>query len=134
MAEKREEFAVSLRKSKKKEILDKRRMKLGTKNKFGYVQSPIKVETTELIKLECFLKSLRETEDFGMLIKEINELLSVIFRSELEELGTILIEDSRENKAIEYLLENTHKNYYPILKIITVVTCLREDHARFLVQ
>ena len=52
-------------------------------------------------------------------------------RLELEETGTIFIEDSKENKSIEFLLENAEKSFN-ILKIITVVTCLREDHARFL--
>ena len=53
-------------------------------------------------------------------------------RLEPEETGTIFIEDSKENKSIEFLLDNPEKNCFQTLKIITVVTCLREDHARFL--
>ena len=132
MTEKREEFAVSLRKSKKKQVLDQRRLKLGTKNKYGYVESPLKLESIELIKLETYLKSLTGICDYNQLLQEINELLTTSLRLEPAETGTIFIEDSKENKSIEFLLENTEKNCYQTLKIITVVTCLREDHARFL--
>ena len=66
VAEKREEFAVSLRKSKKKEILDKRRLKLGTKDKFGYPKDPmpIHMESPQLVKLEIYLKSVKNSTDF----------------------------------------------------------------------
>lgn len=68
LVEKREEFAISLRKSKKKQILDKRRTILGTKNIYGDVQNPIDL-TQDLIKLKCFLKSLTKfdlNEDYRL--------------------------------------------------------------------
>ena len=81
-----------------------------------------------------YLRSVKDSGDLKNLTEEIRKLLSNSLKFELEEIGTLLIEDSKENKSIDFLLDNIDKSYPTILCIITIITSLREDHARFLVK
>lgn len=81
-----------------------------------------------------YLKSVKDSDDLKNLSEEIRKLLANSMKFELEEVGTLLIEDSKENKSIDFLLDNIDKSCHTILCILMIVTCLREDHARFLVK
>jgi hypothetical protein len=84
------------------------------------------------MKIKSYLVNIKEISNFPSLIKEIIYLLEKLLKTDPEEVGLILIEDSKENRSIEYMLDNYEQCPYPIINILCIVTCLREDHSKFL--